>query len=174
MRIDVNPQIHLSLFRATDKAALVEHLQERAIYERTLRIPYPYTEESADTWLALAEKFNSERGLPVQFAIRDAQEFLIGGCGFEWNALMPHRAELGYWLAQPHWGRGIMTDVVGKLVEYAWRELDLTKLTANVFAGNVASVRVLEKCGFEQEGYLKKHYLKDGRCIDALPFGLLR
>lgn len=152
MKIQVDQEIHLSPFHAGDKAALVEHLQERAISERTLRIPYPYTSESADTWLALADRIDSARGQTLNFAIRDVHEFLIGGCGFELSDPASQHAELGYWLAKSYWGKGIMTRVVAKLIDYAWRDLGLTKLTAQVYIDNPASGRVLEKCGFAREG----------------------
>jgi RimJ/RimL family protein N-acetyltransferase len=67
-----------------------------------------------------------------------------------------------------------MTVVVKKTCELAFHEWGLAKITAHVFAFNPASARVLEKCGFEQEGYLKKHFLKDGQFIDANVYGLLR
>jgi ribosomal-protein-alanine N-acetyltransferase len=84
------------------------------------------------------------------------------------------RPVLGYWLAKPYWGRGIMTAVIRNACQYAFNEWNLMKITAHVFSFNAASARVLEKCGFEQEGYLKKHHLKDGQLIDARLFGLLK
>lgn len=85
-----------------------------------------------------------------------------------------HRAEVGYWLAKPFWGRGIMTAVVRRLCRHAFDEYGLAKITAQVSLHNPASARVLEKCGFQQEGCLRKHFLKDGRFIDARLFALLR
>src|SRR5437773_1773329 len=174
MKIIVNDHVHLSEFRPSDRAALLAHLNDRDIYERTLRIPFPYTEAAADQWLALVPEITVQQGRPVQFAIRDADEALIGGCGFhDFRVGESHRAEVGYWLARPFWGRGIMTAVVRTLCAYARTELGLVKITAHVFAFNPASARVLEKCGFKQEGYLKKHLVKDARLIDERPYGLV-
>lgn len=174
MKIDVNSQIHLSEFRASDKPALVEYLNDRDIYERTLRIPYPYSDNDADTWLAIAAN-NTQQGQPVNFAIRTAQDYLIGGCGFDGcQAGKSHRAEIGYWLAKPYWGRGIMTSVVSKICQHAFDEFGLVKITAHVFSLNPASARVLEKCGFVQEGVLRKHFQKDGKFVDAKLFALIR
>ena len=107
MRIDVNSQVHLSEFRSSDKPALIEHLNDRDIYERTLRIPFPYTDSSADEWLALVAKITKQQGQPVHFAIRTTDDALIGGCGFDgFQVGKAHRAEVGYWLAKPFWGRG--------------------------------------------------------------------
>ena len=85
-----------------------------------------------------------------------------------------HRAEVGYWLAKPFWGRGIITAVVQRVCRHAFEEFGLAKITAHVFPHNPASARVLEKCGFQQEGFLRKHFLKDGQFVDARLFGLLR
>jgi RimJ/RimL family protein N-acetyltransferase len=175
MTIVVNDQVHLSEFRPSDKYALVEHLGDRDIYDRTLRIPFPYTEQAADEWLALVATITEQQGRPVIWAIRTPGDALIGGCGFDgFQAGESHRAEVGYWLAKPHWGRGIMTAVVQRVCRHAFEEFGLVKVTAHVFSHNPASARVLQKCGFQEEGFLRKHFLKDGRFIDARLFALLR
>jgi hypothetical protein len=81
MRIVVNDQVHLSEFRSSDKDALIEHLNDQDIYERTLRIPFPYTEAAADEWLALYAKTTEKHGQPAHFAIRTGDDALLSGCG---------------------------------------------------------------------------------------------
>ncbi len=175
MNIIVNEQIHVSEFRPSDKPALIQHLNDRDIYDRTLRIPFPYTEKDADEWLALVAKITQQQGRPVHFAIHSAEDSLIGGCGFDgFKVGKSHRAEIGYWLAKPFWGKGIMTAVAQRICQYAFDEFGLVKITAHVFAHNPASARVLEKCGFQQEGFLHKHFVKDDEFINARLFGLLR
>ena len=173
MKLVVNDQIHLSEIRASDKAACVEHFREKEIYDRTLRIPYPYTEKDFDDFMAMVEKRRQEQGDSFGWAVRDAGEHLIGGLGFD-GLVKSHRAEIGYWLAKPYWGKGIMTAVVRAACRFAFDQYGLIKISACVFAGNTASARVLEKCGFEQEGYLRKHYLKDGRYLDGWLYALLK
>jgi RimJ/RimL family protein N-acetyltransferase len=175
MQIAVNDQAHLSAFRASDRDALVQHLNDRDIYERTLRIPFPYTEAAADEWLALSAQITQQQGRPVHWAIRGPDDGLIGGCGFDgFQVGKSHRADLGYWLAKPYWGRGIMTAVVQRVCRHGFAELGLAKITAHVFAPNRASARVLQKCGFQEEGFLRKHFRKDGQLLDARAFGLLQ
>jgi hypothetical protein len=82
MQIVVNDQVHLSEFRSSDKDTLIELLNDRAIYDRTLRIPFPYP-AAADEWLALVAKITVHQGRPVHWAIRNADDALIGGCGFD-------------------------------------------------------------------------------------------
>jgi [ribosomal protein S5]-alanine N-acetyltransferase len=175
MKIVVDDQIHLSEFHPSDKSVLVEHLNDREIYERTLRIPFPYTDTHADEWVALAAEITEQQGRPVQFAIRTGHDAVIGGIGFDgFQVGKSHRAEVGYWLAQPFRGQGIMTAVVQRLCQHAFEEFGLVKITAHVFTHNPASARVLEKCGFQQEGLLRKQFHKDGKFIDARLFALLR
>jgi [ribosomal protein S5]-alanine N-acetyltransferase len=170
MNIVVNDHVHLSEFRSSDKCALIEHLSDRDIYDRTLRIPFPYSDKDADEWFTLIAK----QGRPVHFAIRNAAADLIGGCGFDgFQVGKSHRAEVGYWLAKPYWDRGIMTAVVQRLCQHAFEEFGLVKITAHVFPHNPASARVLEKCGFQEEGFLRKHFCKDGNYLDARLFALL-
>ena len=175
MKISITERIHLSEILPSDQAACIEHFKEKEIYDLTLRIPYPYTEADFQAWLEIVEKATMQQGQPVHWAIRDEKEFLIGGCGFAGLQIgKSHRAEIGYWLARPYWGQGIMTAIVRRLCEFAFAELGLVKIEAHVFAGNAASAKVLEKCGFQQEGYLRKHHLKDGKYLDARLFALVK
>jgi RimJ/RimL family protein N-acetyltransferase len=175
MKLIVNDQIHLTEIRLSDKAAYLEHLKAKEIYDNTLRIPFPYTEGDADEWLALMEKANQEQPQPFQWAIRNTEDYLIGGIGFEDFAIgKDHRTEIGYWLAKPYWGGGIMTAIVPVACDFAFSNWELIKLTAHVFAFNPASARVLEKCGFVLEGYLKKHFVKDGSYVDVKMYALVK
>jgi ribosomal-protein-alanine N-acetyltransferase len=175
MKISVNDRIHLSEIEPFDQTACIEHLKAKEIYVHTLRIPYPYTEADFQTWMQIVEKATRQQGRPVHWAIRNEDNYLIGGCGFDSLQVgKSHRGEIGYWLAKPFWGRGIMTAVVQKACEYAFAEFGLVKVEAHVFADNIASAKVLQKCGFVQEGYLRKHYLKDGRFLDARLFALVK
>src|SRR5262245_35160049 len=133
MKIVVNGQVHLTEFCSSDRDALIEHLNDRDIYDRTLRIPFPYTDASADEWLAIVGNITKQQGQPVHWAIRNAEDALIGGCGFDgFQVGKSHRAEVGYWLARPFWGRGIMTAVVERLCWHAFEQLRLVKITAHV------------------------------------------
>jgi RimJ/RimL family protein N-acetyltransferase len=175
MNLAVNEHIHLTEVRPSDKAACVEHLNEKDIYDRTLRIPFPYTLAHAEQYLAVVEKNTRQNGQPANWAIRNEPGHLIGSIGFEGLAIgKSHKAEIGYWLAKPYWGRGIMTAVVHRACEFAFQQWGLARITAHVFALNAASARVLEKCGFVQEGYLRKHHQKDGQLLDARLYGLVR
>lgn len=174
MKIIVNEHICLTEIRPEDKADLVRWLNDREIYETTLRIPYPYCEAHAEQWFAQNAEITKQQGQPVNWAICTDKNQLIGGLGFrDFEIGQSHKAEVGYWLAKPYWGRGITTATVGVACAFAIREWGLVRITAEVFAANQASARVLEKNGFLQEGYLRKQHRKDGVYIDARLFALV-
>jgi [ribosomal protein S5]-alanine N-acetyltransferase len=137
-----------------------------------LRIPFPYSSVDAERFIAIAAAATAEYGHPVHFAIRAADGQLIGGLGFD-QLVEGHRAEIGYWLARPYWGKGIMTDVVRTACALAESQWNLVRITAQVFEFNKASARVLEKCGFECEGLQRRHHRKDVKFLDAKLFALL-
>ncbi|MFB6249963.1 MAG: GNAT family N-acetyltransferase [Salinibacter sp.] len=165
----------LSPVEPDDRTALVEHLQEREIWRNTLYIPYPYTEEDADAWIKERIAHRREQPAETTFALRRSDGRLIGVVGADHlDVGTTHRANLGYWLAKPYWGQGLMTRAARRYVQYALTRLEVTRLTAEVFAWNDASARVLEKVGFRREGRLRKHREKDGALADVFYYGLLR
>jgi len=174
MSLTIDDQFALSEFRPADKPNLIEFLNEQEIYDLTLRIPRPYTEEVAGRWLGIVAENTKREGRPIQWAIRETGGDVIGGCGFDGLRIgKTHRGEIGYWLARPYWGRGIMTATVRKVCAHGFAEFGLVKIVAHVFDFNIRSARVLEKCGFVLEGRLRKHFEKDGRYIDAKLYALV-
>ena len=172
-RIEVSEQAYLSAIRASDQGALVAQLNDGQIYRNTLRISSPYSFEDAGKFLRIAAEATERHGFPIHFAIRNPAGQLIGGCGFE-GLVTAHRAEIGYWLARPYWGQGIMTDVVRAACRHAIAEWHLVRISAHVFDFNTASSRVLEKNGFAYEGTLRKHCRKDGEYLDSRVYALVR
>ncbi|HZM17678.1 MAG TPA: GNAT family protein [Candidatus Krumholzibacteria bacterium] len=170
MRIDIG-SICIRSYEKRDSAAVHKYANNPNV-SRHLRdsFPYPYTRRDALRWVAAALAQEEE----TNFAIANAAE-LIGGIGFV-PQMDVHRksAEIGYWLGEPFWGRGIVTRAVSALVAHAFENSDLVRLYAYVFAGNPASERVLEKNGFVCEGVLRQSVLKNGTLLDQKLFALLR
>ncbi len=134
------------------------------------RFPHPYTRADAEFWVAL----NSDQDPVTQFAICDAAG-PIGGIGLDLReADYRHSAEVGYWLGQPFWGRGIATHALRAVTAYGFERLGLIRIEAHVKSGNDASAQVLLKQGYEQEGLLRKAALKEGVPVDYLIFAVLR
>jgi [ribosomal protein S5]-alanine N-acetyltransferase len=170
VNLKINDSYHISDIGLQDKPAYLEHLQEKQIYLQTLAIPYPYTPADADWWINHnIEATKKQDGRSVNWAIRrSSDDYLVGGIGFHDHQIgKNHRAELGYWLAKSLWNKGIMTEAVKKATEYGVKELGLKKITAHVFAFNAGSAKVLEKCGYQCEGYLRNHFKKDGKILDC-------
>ncbi len=174
-RIDVGKELHLTVVDHADSESLVKYLNATEIYDQTCSIPHPYTAADASTFITAVLAYEKEHGVQRDWAIRLSSGEMIGGIGLLYDhGLQSHRSSFGYWLAKPYWNRGWMTQVVQTFTDHVFSARGLDRLEAHVFAGNLASCRVLEKVGFEQEGYLKKAYLKEGRYIDAFLWAKVR
>jgi [ribosomal protein S5]-alanine N-acetyltransferase len=136
----------------------------------TRAFPHPYTQRDADRWIAITT--SDARG---RYYAIEVDGVLAGGIGLEpFGGERSGTAAFGYWLGQAYWGRGIGTDAARALSDDALANGSLRRLEARVFAQNVASARVLEKCGFQLEGRLRAFYVdRDGNVCDALMFGRL-
>ncbi|UCE01895.1 MAG: GNAT family N-acetyltransferase [Candidatus Latescibacterota bacterium] len=159
-------------YEARDLDALLEHANNRKVSMHLREaFPYPYTHADARHWLQLAL---SQRDVETHFAIAKRRE-LIGGIGFQpQEDVYRKSAEIGYWLAEPYWGQGIATVAVRAMTEYAFRHFDLARLYANVFEGNPASERVLEKVGYVYEGTMRQAVFKENRLRDQKIYAILR
>ena len=154
-----------------DASALVKYANNRRV-SLQLRDVFPFPYGAADAAAFLERSFAR---LPREnFAIATPEE-LIGGIGLHRGSDVYRRsAEIGYWLAEPFWGRGIATRAVRALTDWAFASFDLARISAGVFETNPASARVLEKAGFEIEGRMRRHVTKDGRTFDQLVYARLR
>ncbi len=135
------------------------------------RFPHPYTEKDATDFLTAT----IAKPDPIcDFAI-DIDGEAVGGVG-----IVPQQdverisAEIGYWLGETYWNRGIMTEVIRKTAQYVFENFSITKLFAPVFEFNIGSQRVLEKAGFQREGIMRKAAVKDGRVIDLHYYGIVK
>jgi len=134
------------------------------------RFPCPYTIYDAEGFLAAVSRQDPR----TAFAIATRHE-AIGGIGLDLGSdVYRFTAELGYWLGEPFWGKGIMTEAVSRFTTWAFEQLKLYRIYANVFATNTASARVLEKAGFEFEGCLRAGVFKDGQILDQLLFARIK
>ena len=159
-------------WRVGDEASLERYANNRNI-SRNLRdrFPYPYTAADAKAWIA----FNVGQVPPVKHFAIVVDGAAVGGISIEPNDSERRRsAEVGYWLAEPFWGRGIATEALRAITEYGFATFDLCRLEAGVFGWNPASARVLEKAGYALEGRAKHAIVKDGQMTDRLQYGLVR
>jgi ribosomal-protein-alanine N-acetyltransferase len=154
-------------YRAEDAESLAAHANNRKVWQN-LRdgFPHPYSIEDARTFIRRAVSANPES----MYAIC-VEGSAAGGIGFS-----PHTdierisAEIGYWLGEPFWGRGIVTEALRAVTEYAVEQHGLLRVYAVPFESNKASHRVLEKSGYRLEGRMHKSAIKDGQVIDQLMY----
>jgi [ribosomal protein S5]-alanine N-acetyltransferase len=170
MHLNLSRQFSLSEYQISDRDHMVENLQDGMVQPWTLLIPFPYTTAHAEAWLAQLQEQKAAHHQALKWAIRNPGGRAIGGIGFqEAAAHQSHAREIGYWIKKEYWGRGIMTEAVRAVVSHAFQNLGLSRITAAVFHGNNASMKVLEKAGFQLEApLLRKCYLKQGQFIDAV------
>lgn len=136
------------------------------------RLPYPYTEESADWWLGMVSEHDGKDGV---FRAIVADGKVVGNISVEQKADVYCRdGEIGYLLLTENWSKGIMTEAVRQICEIAFSELDIIRITGLVYAPNISSQRVLEKNGFVREGLQKDAVWKDGRVYDLCLYGKLK
>ena len=165
-----HPRVRLRALKVIDAPALADEANDPAV-ARTLRdyFPQPY---SVDDALRFIEEAQSTAGPASQFVIEAGGE-VAGVMGiFLGEDVLRRNAEIGYWLGRRWWGRGIATEAVTQIVHYAFAELQLQRVFAEVFGSNPASVRVLEKAGFVQEYRLPAVIVKDGEVLDLIAMGV--
>jgi RimJ/RimL family protein N-acetyltransferase len=119
------------------------------------------------------ESFKRRELLKWGIALRK-DDTLIGSVTLFHPDFTHRRAEIGYALGRPHWGQGYMQETLKAVLTYAFEVLEFHRIEADVDPRNVASIRTLERLGFQREGYLRERWQVNGEIQDALFYGLLR
>jgi RimJ/RimL family protein N-acetyltransferase len=170
MKLQIGQHI-IREWNADDAEALVKHANNPKIAGNLRDVfPSPYTNNDAKEFLSIV---TASKPTTI-FAIATISE-AIGGIGLTIGKDV-HRltAELGYWLAETYWGKGIMTLAVTAITEIAFTQFGLNRVYAEPYKSNPASVRVLEKAGFQLEGVLRASVIKNGRVLDQLLYSKVR
>jgi RimJ/RimL family protein N-acetyltransferase len=153
---------------AEDLSSLVRHANNRKVWINLRdRFPHPYTEAHGREFLAsLIGRYDA-----TVWAIEVGGE-AVGGIGIVLLTDVERvSAEIGYWLAEPFWNRGIMTEALRAVTDECFRRFDLLRIFALPFADNQGSIRALEKAGYVLEGRLRQSAIKDGIVRDQLMYG---
>jgi [ribosomal protein S5]-alanine N-acetyltransferase len=154
-----------------DAIAIQRYANNRKIW-MNLRdmFPHPYTLENAHAFLSFLLKEVPQ----TTFAIATVSE-AIGCIGLRLGSDVHRKtAELGYWLGEPFWGRGIMSEAVSEFTRWAFEAFELQRIFAEPFENNAASARVLEKAGFVCEGRMRANAFKDNRVLDSFIYARVR
>lgn len=135
-------------------------------------LPYPYTEQDGKEFISAM--LSADESETFAFAIT-VDNMVIGSIGiFRQGNIHRQTAELGYYIAEEYWGKGIMTEAVKQICEYVFANSDIIRIYAEPFAYNIASCRALEKAGFQYEGTLRGNAVKNGKVIDMKMYSLLK
>lgn len=162
-------KVELQKWKAGDTTVLQEisnHVNRTYI---SGRLPYPYTEADAKWWIDKCDKDDGSQGI-FRGIVVDGR--CVGNISVERKADVFYRdGELGYLLLTDYWSGGIVTEAVRQICGVAFAELELLRITANVYSPNIASRRVLEKNGFTLEGVLKHAIYKNNEIYDLYVYG---
>jgi [ribosomal protein S5]-alanine N-acetyltransferase len=158
-------------WRVSDAVAVQRYANNRKVWLRLRDLfPHPYTLEDAHAFLGHV----TNETPATTFALATPEE-AIGCIGLRLGSDVHRKtAELGYWLGEPFWGRGIMSEAVAAFAPWAFETFDLARIYAEPFATNSASARVLSKAGFVCEGRLRASIFKDGQQLDSFLYARLR
>ena len=135
-------------------------------------LPYPYTEKDGKEFISTMLAANENDTFAFAITVNGK---VIGSIGaFRQGNIHRQTAELGYYIAEEYWGKGIMTEAVKQLCDYVFSNTDIIRIYAEPFAYNIGSCRVLEKAGFQYEGTLRSNALKNGNVFDMKMYSKLK
>lgn len=134
---------------------------------------YPYTIDHAKAFITLAtNELKASSPSAVRFAIM-VNDKPVGGIGLHLQSdILRKNAEIGYWLAEDYWGKGIVTDAIHQIVKYGFENLDIVRIFARIYGTNIPSQKVVEKCSFKLEGKYDKTIFKNGEFLDELIYAI--
>jgi len=166
-------RLTLRPFTLADAADVQRLAGAREIASTTAVIPHPYEDGMAEEWISMHAPALAE-GRSITYAITLAETGEL--CGAIGLALAPEhqRAELGYWVGVPYWGRGYCTEAALAVRDLGFRDLGLHRILAVHLARNPASGRVMQKIGMRHEGTLREHVLKWGAFETIEYYAILR
>jgi len=158
-------------FKDSDLTSLVKYANNYNIAKfLTNQFPHPYTDEDGRKFISSVANNNPTNVFAIEINGEAA-----GAIGlFLQSDIHEKNAEMGYWLAEPFWGNGIITRAIGQMVEYGFKTFDITRIFSRPFSTNPVSQWVLEKTGFVFEARLKNALYKNGSYMDELIYSINR
>jgi len=157
-----------------DAEALVEAINHPEVARTTLMIPYPYSINDANNFIAKSTDPESwEKNIRLFVFLKDSGR-LAGGIGLDDISRKFRSAEIGYWCSPSEWGKGITTEAALRVIQFAFEELDLNRIFGRCFSTNRSSARVQEKAGMKFEGVARAECIKDGEPVDMCHYAILR
>ncbi|MGM9475352.1 GNAT family N-acetyltransferase [Pedobacter sp. GSP4] len=161
-------QLTLRPYQPSDIESLVKHANNFNISKYlTNKFPFPYDKKDGEAFIALA---SSHQPLQIMAIVVDGE--VIGSIGVHQLAdIYSKSAEMGYWIGEEHWGKGIVPVAVKEMLKYGFETFDIDRIFARTSHTNTASQQVLKKAGFIFEAELKSTIFKNGEYFDEMIFG---
>ena len=162
--------VSLRSLRDDDKDTLAQLANNKKIADNLRDVfPFPYTVDDAIFFINLTKQENPQLTFAIEY-----QGKLCGVAGLLKHAdIYKNTAEIGYWIGEPYWNKGIATRAVKLLTEYGLRHLNYARLQTGIFEHNKSSMKVLEKCGYRLEGVFQKSLTKHGKLWDEYRYGII-
>ncbi len=162
-------EFNLRPWALTDLENLIKYANNFEIAKNmTDQFPHPYTIGKGKAFIEYASSAN-----PIHIFAIDVEQKAIGAIGIHLQAdIQRKNAELGYWLAEPFWRKGIMTEAIQRMTKYAFENWEIDRIFARPFGSNIGSQKALEKAGFTLEGRFQKTFYKNGEYIDELIYAI--
>lgn len=165
--------IGIRLWRIEDAESLASALNNKKIHDN-LRdgLPFPYTVSHAEAFISTM--LSADQNTTYSRAIT-VDDVAIGSIGvFRRDNVHRLTAEMGYYITEDYWGKGVVTEAVKQMCRFIFDNTDIVRIFADPYDFNVASCRVLEKAGFVYEGTLRKNAVKNGRLVDMKLYAILK
>ncbi len=164
-------EIKLRPWKMDDLDGLVQYANNYKIARNLAnQFPFPYSEQDGKNFITFTIKNKTGHNFAIEF-----DSAACGGISLRPQSdIECKNAELGYWLAEPFWGMGIMTKAIKQMVEYGFTNLEINRIFARPFGSNIGSQKVLEKVGFKLEARFEKTFFKFGEYEDELVYAIRR
>jgi RimJ/RimL family protein N-acetyltransferase len=177
MKIETKRLI-LRPWKKKDKKDLIENINNKNVVKyMSCSVPYPYKQKDASTWINRCEnkekkKIKDEYPFAIELKL---EKRIIGGIALHEIDSSSKRAEIGYWVGEKYWRKGIVSEAAEALLNFSFNKLKLNRVYAFVATQNIASNRLAKKLGFKYEGMLRKHSMSSlGKINDLYVYGLLK
>ncbi|NMC44974.1 MAG: GNAT family N-acetyltransferase [candidate division Zixibacteria bacterium] len=167
-------RVNLRTVRKADAESMYRYLQDGEIGRWTL-IPRPYRRKDAQAFIEVAQRqARKKKPNMILLGIEYPETGeIIGGIGLHQINYQHKNAEIGCWIGKPFRGQGLVTEAMKALMQYAFKTMKLKRVSAQVFVGNVASMKMVRRCGFTREGCLRSNFLQRGEWRTSYIYSIL-
>ncbi|PWW25565.1 RimJ/RimL family protein N-acetyltransferase [Cytobacillus oceanisediminis] len=166
---------HIILRRLTldDAEKVEEYASDYDVAKTTLNIPHPYPKGAAKEFITSILEAEKNGKIAIFAITLKENNSLIGLINIS-GPNVNRRAEIGYWIGKPFWGKGYGTEAAKAVIKYGFEEMNHNRIYALAFTDNPGSWRIMEKAGMKHEGVFRQHAVRDGKPVDLTYYAILQ